>query len=334
MVCGVGSALCDGIIPSVGICRGGSLEYRHGFNGQEKSPEISNGHTTALFWEYDSRIAKRWNVDPRPVVSISPYAVMQGNPILFSDPLGDTAILTSALKKDGTPYYSVEELKKIVEYSKAIDKQNGITSLGYKVVDARDLVNGKAEIDALDDVLYFVSPGPDGHLTWDSYIDYIDGAGKIPGNLVGGHIGVGYIKNALFHSLLQKFTPDQILMNIAGAFNHEVNVHAYKMLFISIYGGNQRYNGNDDHDTYNGGLGNVGKSDGYLKLSQLKYSQWSKDFINKWNGRFLQFRTEYRTKIRPLIYHPLTPTMNTLPNKGLYPVKYLILVRGKNYRKR
>lgn len=63
---------------------------RFGFNTQEKSPEISNGHTTALFWEYDSRSARRWNVDPRPNPSISPYNVFGGNPIYNTDPLGDT----------------------------------------------------------------------------------------------------------------------------------------------------------------------------------------------------------------------------------------------------
>ncbi len=78
------------------MCRGYKKscadDDRYGFNGQEKSPEISNGHTTAQFWEYESRIARRWNTDPRPVTSISPYNVFQGNPIRNSDPKGDTII--------------------------------------------------------------------------------------------------------------------------------------------------------------------------------------------------------------------------------------------------
>lgn len=64
-------------------------ESRFAFNGQEKSPEISSGHTTAKFWEYDSRSVHRWNVDPVPIPSLSSYHIMQGNPILLSDPLGD-----------------------------------------------------------------------------------------------------------------------------------------------------------------------------------------------------------------------------------------------------
>jgi len=40
--------------------------YRYGFNGQEKTDELkgSGNHYTAEFWEYDSRLGRRWNVDP------------------------------------------------------------------------------------------------------------------------------------------------------------------------------------------------------------------------------------------------------------------------------
>jgi hypothetical protein len=63
--------------------------YRYGFNGQEKSDEIFEGSTTALFWEYDSRIGRRWNVDPVLKISESSYLCFSGNPILLSDPFGD-----------------------------------------------------------------------------------------------------------------------------------------------------------------------------------------------------------------------------------------------------
>lgn len=33
----------------------------------------------------DSRIAHRWNLDPRPVTSFSPYSVFGGNPIVSTD---------------------------------------------------------------------------------------------------------------------------------------------------------------------------------------------------------------------------------------------------------
>ena len=63
--------------------------YRFGFNGQEKSNDVTQGNYTAEFWEYDSRIGRRWNLDPKYNVSESRYLVNGGNPIYYVDPLGD-----------------------------------------------------------------------------------------------------------------------------------------------------------------------------------------------------------------------------------------------------
>ena len=62
--------------------------YRYGFNGQEKSGEIDEALTTAEYWEYDSRIGRRWNMDPECSADESPYSTNHNNPILFSDPNG------------------------------------------------------------------------------------------------------------------------------------------------------------------------------------------------------------------------------------------------------
>ena len=50
--------------------------YRYGFNGQERDDQVSGkGNSyTAEFWQYDSRLGRRWNLDPKPNISISPYA--------------------------------------------------------------------------------------------------------------------------------------------------------------------------------------------------------------------------------------------------------------------
>jgi hypothetical protein len=47
-------------------------------------------HTTAMFWEYDMRLGRRWNLDPKPTVGVSIYACFGNNPILYSDVYGDT----------------------------------------------------------------------------------------------------------------------------------------------------------------------------------------------------------------------------------------------------
>ena len=64
-------------------------DYRYGFNGQEKMPELDESHTTALFWEYDGRLGRRWNMDPVPVSEIGNYVVLGNNPILCMDEFGD-----------------------------------------------------------------------------------------------------------------------------------------------------------------------------------------------------------------------------------------------------
>ena len=69
-----------------------SNEYRFGFNGQEKDQEIYNNQstTTATFWEYDGRIGRRWNTDPKPTIGISDYACFANSPIMCGDHLGDS----------------------------------------------------------------------------------------------------------------------------------------------------------------------------------------------------------------------------------------------------
>jgi hypothetical protein len=64
--------------------------YRYTFNGQEQENELNPSITSALYWMYDGRLGRRWNVDPRPNPSVSSYATFANNPIIFSDLLGDT----------------------------------------------------------------------------------------------------------------------------------------------------------------------------------------------------------------------------------------------------
>ncbi|MBC8054692.1 MAG: hypothetical protein H7Y13_16665 [Sphingobacteriaceae bacterium] len=75
--------------------------YRYGFNGQEKDDEVAKGLYTAEYWEYDSRIGRRWNVDPIVKPWESPYLAFSGNPIYFADPHGDNSIVTVKKDKEG-----------------------------------------------------------------------------------------------------------------------------------------------------------------------------------------------------------------------------------------
>jgi RHS repeat-associated protein len=71
--------------------------YRYGFNGQENDGEVGQGITTAEFWEYDTRIGRRWENDPVVKPHESPYAAFANNPIWFADPSGaDTITFTKS----------------------------------------------------------------------------------------------------------------------------------------------------------------------------------------------------------------------------------------------
>lgn len=63
-------------------------DYRYSINGQEKTPEIAPNTTTAEYWQYDARIVRRWNLDPKPIVGISDYSTFGNNPIVNVDPNG------------------------------------------------------------------------------------------------------------------------------------------------------------------------------------------------------------------------------------------------------
>ncbi len=78
--------------------------YRFGFNTQEKVNEVSGkgNHNTAMFWEYDTRLGRRWNPDPVIKPWRSRYDAFDNNPIWKMDPLGDDEYYNSGGKWIGS----------------------------------------------------------------------------------------------------------------------------------------------------------------------------------------------------------------------------------------
>ena len=71
----------------------GSNSYKFGFNGQELDNEVTGvtgSHYTAEFWEYDSRLGRRWNLDPAFAEKpwMSTYHAFSNKPIINIDPNG------------------------------------------------------------------------------------------------------------------------------------------------------------------------------------------------------------------------------------------------------
>jgi hypothetical protein len=82
------------------FCNGKS-GYSFRFNGQEQDNEVAgNGNImTAEFWEYDTRLGRRWNLDPKSKLELSPFSCLGNSPIIFNDPKGD--IFGISKDKDG-----------------------------------------------------------------------------------------------------------------------------------------------------------------------------------------------------------------------------------------
>ena len=64
--------------------------YRYFFNGQEGDNEVFGevANLTAKFWQYDSRLGRRWNLDWIYKPFASNYAAFANNPVWFADPSG------------------------------------------------------------------------------------------------------------------------------------------------------------------------------------------------------------------------------------------------------
>ncbi len=59
------------------------------YNGQKRSTELSEFAQTALYWEYNGDIGRRWNIDPKGNAYESGYCTFSNNPCIYSDILGD-----------------------------------------------------------------------------------------------------------------------------------------------------------------------------------------------------------------------------------------------------
>ncbi|HTO15166.1 MAG TPA: hypothetical protein VLZ83_05320 [Edaphocola sp.] len=140
----------------VEVCDESKDRYTFGYNGIEKVNEIAGigNHYTALFGEYDPRRGRRWNLDPKPNISISPYSLYANNPILFSDPLLDTVIaeksaqadiksdLNKVYKKDFFEFNSNDELSFTVDGLKELNSIRNYSGKNKKRLAMRESLFG------------------------------------------------------------------------------------------------------------------------------------------------------------------------------------------------
>ena len=141
--------------------------YRFGYNGQEKVDEIAGAgnHTTAEFWEYDTRLGRRWNRDPVDQISISNYACFKINPIWYSDPNGDVpddyfydkkGNQTDLVKNDQPDKFFVQDNNGTTSHNGQKYNQIGLNSeLGYlsRIIFAEAGGQNLASKEAVGDVM-------------------------------------------------------------------------------------------------------------------------------------------------------------------------------------
>ena len=146
---------------------GYGLEYSFAFNGQEKDDEVSGAGNimTATFWEYDARLGRRWNLDPKPNVWESEYSVMGGNPICMRDVNGDkwkeekdcktAKNLNDKLEKKKNSYVkSADKLEKRAANAGRNGNSEKAADLGKRAAEQRrgqtEMANSQSDIKALE----------------------------------------------------------------------------------------------------------------------------------------------------------------------------------------
>jgi hypothetical protein len=84
----------------VTLCKEGNPEHDFKYNGIEKSEEFNWNNYTAQYRSLSEDFPRWGQVDPKPTYEQSPYMSMGGNPLLYSDFLGDTIRISDKMKED------------------------------------------------------------------------------------------------------------------------------------------------------------------------------------------------------------------------------------------
>jgi hypothetical protein len=149
---------------------GANIKLAH--NGQRRSLEISTSAQTAEFWEYNSDVGRRNNLDPVVKEYESPYLCFNGNPIANSDADGDDAgkpkkkvasaekvemyqsVMTEAEKKmNGLAaqiknyQVHIDEMKSLMNQQVMVDLSQSFNPFSFIPQGATDLLNGGSSVD-------------------------------------------------------------------------------------------------------------------------------------------------------------------------------------------
>jgi RHS repeat-associated protein len=141
----------------------GKIENKRKYNGieYESTFDINLGET--FYRSHDPQLGRWWQIDPKPNEMFSPYAAMNNNPLLLSDPMGDTTWVYNTngvfcgvvndklknqvhyIKTDADPGQPFDGSKFSAEDANAMGKQFrsvSVAFIGSKTIsDMRSIVN-------------------------------------------------------------------------------------------------------------------------------------------------------------------------------------------------
>lgn len=174
----------------------GSEGYGYGFQGQEKDDEISgSGNSyTAMYWQYDSRLGRRWNTDPVVKYHESPYACFANSPIWIIDPNGADSVKVGGVWKweveSGDTYSGVSgrtgvSVDNLRDWTQQPDKKLQIGS---------HIELSSPEYGAGDKIKVVNATNETGELSVDVYTDYSPAGGGRGLDIEVGYVdkGTGY----------------------------------------------------------------------------------------------------------------------------------------------
>ncbi len=274
------------------------------FNGQRKSNEIGNDAQTALFWEYNGDVGRRWNVDPIIKDYESPYTAFGGNPIWIVDKNGSDSTIYLFSYKSKVPGASVDgpgkaETKKILKNVKKIFEANGFNDFQYKYVRQEDFVSGKLKLDATDVILGVV--GSTGLESEGG--SYIGVDGKIPVASKGFPAPHYSYYAGTLHAAKSK---SNIAATVSFGVAHEL-LHQFLLKADKVFGLNR--SGNGIHWDVNANLNATGYKTGtYLESNQITNENLISHTTANKIGHIVQWQKAYITGYLRAVNAGVSPT--------------------------
>ena len=154
----------------------GKTENKKKYDGYELNSDFDINIYESFYRSHDPQLGRFWQLDPKPNEEMSLYSAMSNNPILYSDPMGDTSL-----------YYNNQGVQ-----IGAVNRGNGVTAVevGDKMAGfvglAANAINGNKDLNdkqvaALDGLLQTTGVAYDAS----SFGKFYDDNQSIPATKIG-----------------------------------------------------------------------------------------------------------------------------------------------------